>query len=363
MKRVRINAGKAGIVLKRGEFQRVLTQGKYWMKLSESIVLYDMNREFRSDIELNILLKNEQLASLLTVLNVKDNEIVLQYENENFKDVLTAGRHVFWNGLIDYKFVTIDLGKVYITENIDLKVLTNPLVLSYVRVYKVETYEQGILFVDGKKVKVLNTGTYYFWKNAISVEVMKADLRQQQMEISGQEILTQDKAALRINFYAQYKVTDAEKALMNSKDFEKQLYILIQLALREFIGTLTLDELLDKKEEVSQYVAGYLKSKSLQLGVEVSDSGIRDVILPGEMKEIMNKVLVAQKQAQANAIGRREETAATRSLLNTAKLMEDNAMLYKLKEMEYVERIAEKINNISLSGGNQVVDQLRDIFT
>jgi hypothetical protein len=59
----------------------------------------------------------------------------------------------------------------------------------------------------------------------------------------------------------------------------------------------------------------------------------------------------------------REETASTRSLLNTARLMEDNAMLFKLKEMEYVEKIADKINTISLSGGNQIIDQLRDIFS
>jgi len=72
--------------------------------------------------------------------------------------------------------------------------------------------------------------------------------------------------------------------------------------------------------------------------------------------------LVAQKKAQANIITRREETASTRSLLNTAKLLEENDMLFKLKEMEYVEKIADKINSISLSGGNQLVDQLKDIF-
>jgi hypothetical protein len=90
--------------------------------------------------------------------------------------------------------------------------------------------------------------------------------------------------------------------------------------------------------------------------------GIRDIILPGEVKEIMNQVLVAEKKAQANIIMRREETASTRSLLNTAKLMEDNLMLFKLKEMEYVEKIADKINSISVSGNGVLIDQLRQIF-
>ena len=74
-------------------------------------------------------------------------------------------------------------------------------------------------------------------------------------------------------------------------------------------------------------------------------------------------VSIAEKKAQANTIMRREETASTRSLLNTAKLMEENTMLFKLKEMEYVEKIADKINTISLSGGGQMIDQLRQIFS
>jgi len=136
----------------------------------------------------------------------------------------------------------------------------------------------------------------------------------------------------------------------------------MQLALRYFVGSLTLDDLLEKKENVSDYIIGTVAEKVESLGVVLKGAGIRDIILPGDMKDIMNQVLVAEKKAQANTIMRREETASTRSLLNTAKLMEDNAMLFKLKEMEYVEKIAEKINNISLSGGSQLVDQLKQIF-
>ena len=89
------------------------------------------------------------------------------------------------------------------------------------------------------------------------------------------------------------------------------------------------------------------RGKARDLGVLLLDCGIKDIILPGEVKDIMNQVLIAEKRAQANVVIRREETASTRSLLNTAKLMEDNAMLYKLKELEYVERIADKIKALA----------------
>ena len=82
------------------------------------------------------------------------------------------------------------------------------------------------------------------------------------------------------------------------------------------------------------------------------------IILPGEIRDIMNTVLVAEKRAQANVITRREEVASTRSLLNTAKLMEENQTLYKLKELEYAERIFKNVGNISLSGNGDILQQL-----
>ena len=280
----------------------------------------------------------------------------------NFKNVLGPGRYAYWKGVIEYAFIKADLSKIDITENIDLESAKRKELVPYIRVCKIDSFEKGILFVDNKMSRILESGEYYFWKNAKEVSVSKVDLRQLQLEISGQEILTRDKASLRVNFYTQYKVVDIIKALIENKDYEKQLYILMQLALREFIGTLSLDELLEKKESISAYVLATLKDKAYNLGVEIRDCGVRDIILPGEVKEIMNQVLVAQKKAEANVIMRREETASTRSLLNTAKLMEENTMLFKLKEMEYVEKIADKINTISLSGGNQIIDQLKDIF-
>lgn len=243
-----------------------------------------------------------------------------------------------------------------------MNILLKPEILQYVRVYPVESYEKGMLLINGKIDRPLDKGVYYFWKNPTVLSVIKTDLRQQQMEIPGQEILTKDKAALRINFFARYRTVDIDKALVENKDFEKQLYVLIQLAIREYVGMNTLDELLERKDAVSEAIKVSIGEKASVLGVEIGDCVIRDIILPGEVKEIMNQVLVAEKRAQANIITRREETASTRSLLNTAKLMEENAMLFKLKEMEYVEKITEKVNNISLSGGGLVLDQLKNLF-
>lgn len=362
MKRVKINAWKKGLVFRNDNLERMLSEGAYWLSPFTDVMEYDMAKPFSASVNLNILLKNEDFVKATLIIEVKNNEIALYYENGLFKDVLTPGRYVFWKGLIDYSFVISDLNAIEIDAGIDKSLLSKKELALYVRSYTVEPHEKAIMYVDGKYHKIVEPGTYYFWKNTTSIVISRADLRTIQMEISGQEILTKDKAALRVNFYLQYAVTDILKALVNNKEHDKQLYVLMQLALREFVGSLTLDELLEKKENVSTYVMESVSDKAAALGVTIKGSGIRDIILPGDMKDIMNQVLVAEKKAQANTIMRREETASTRSLLNTAKLMEDNVMLFKLKEMEYVEKIAEKINNISLSGGSQLVDQLKQIF-
>ena len=361
MRRITINTYEVGLVYKKGAFVRVLTEGTYWL-WAGTVMIYDVTKPFYPQIELNIYLQDEVLASMLEVVEVGDNEIVLRYENGLLKEVLAAGRYAYWKSIVKNTFVRADISKVEITENIDRATLSNKLVAPYVRSYIVDTYETALLFVDGKYVQMLGPGVYYWWKNSIPVNIGRVDNRQLQLEINGQEIMTKDKAALRINAYAQYKVVDIERAMLKNKEYDRQLYVVFQLALREYIGTLSLDELLERKETIVPFVLEAVGKNADNLGVEVVGFGIRDIILPGDVKEIMNQVLVAEKKAQANIIMRREETASTRSLLNTAKLMEENQMLFKLKEMEYVEKIADKINSISVSGNGVLIDQLRQIF-
>ncbi|UOU98660.1 slipin family protein [Chryseobacterium daecheongense] len=341
----------------------ILEEGNYWVLGNKSIEIHEMKDPFKTTNDLNLLLQNENLSSKLEVIEVKDGEIVLVYENGIFKEVLNVGQYAFWKEILNKEFQKIDMTKVEITENISTTILENIKLRNFTRKFVVTNQHKGLLLIDGKLDKVLEAGTYYFWNNETSVEVRSNDMRMQQMEIAGQELLTKDKAMLRINFYVRYQVADIIKALMENKEYDKQLYILMQLALREFVGALTLDELLVKKDTVGKEILANLGSKAEDLGLKAVDAGIRDVILTGEMKEIMNQVLIAEKKAQANSIMRREETASTRSLLNTAKLMEENEVLWKLKEMEYMEKIADKIGDITVSGNINIVSQLKEIFT
>jgi regulator of protease activity HflC (stomatin/prohibitin superfamily) len=129
------------------------------------------------------------------------------------------------------------------------------------------------------------------------------------------------------------------------------LYKELQFALRAAVGTRTLDEILEDKRLIDDVVGSEIRRRVAGCGLEVESVGVKDIILPGEMKAILTKVVETEKAAQANVIRRREETAATRSLLNTAKMMEDNPTALRLKELETLEKVTEKIDKISVFGG------------
>ena len=215
----------------------------------------------------------------------------------------------------------------------------------------VEESKIGLLFIDNRLVSTLSPGTYAYWIMGMAVRLEQMDLRTQPLEIAGQEILTKDRVSIRVNISAQFRVVDAVKAKTAVKDFNEYLYRALQFAVRQSLGRKTLDEILAEKVDVEPAVADGVRTAMAAIGLEVVTIALKDIVLPGEMREILNQVVAAEKQAQANLIRRREETAATRSLLNTARLMEENPILVRLKELETLEKLSEKVERISVSGG------------
>ncbi|MBD1426031.1 slipin family protein [Sphingobacterium arenae] len=362
MKRVTVHVNQIGLVVKNNAVTRMLAAGKYWLGFGEKVDIYDLSGPFQTVHDIDVLLQVDGFREFVEVVEVADTELCIMYVNNNFHQALSAGRHMFWKGLKDYRFQIEDISTIEIAPTVNRQLLDKQNLVNYVRHFKLEPSEKGLLFVNGAYIKTLDPGTYYWWKNAATIAVNKVDMRVIAMEISGQEILTKDKVQIRVNFSVNYQVNDIVKALLENKEYEKQLYTLMQLVLRRYIGQMTLDELMESKAEIAKYVIEGTAKEVETLGLVLRNGGVKDIILPGDVRDIMNQVLVAEKRAQANIITRREETASTRSLLNTAKLMEENTMLFKLKEMEYVEKIAEKINNISVSGNGQILDQLKQLF-
>ncbi|HML41747.1 MAG: slipin family protein [Hyphomicrobium zavarzinii] len=215
----------------------------------------------------------------------------------------------------------------------------------------IEANHAGLLVVDGVLTERLAPGRHAFWSVGRTVRIVSMDLRPQPLEVTAQEILTKDRVGIRVTLTAFARIVDPEKAASAATDVNATLYRLIQFAIREAVATRTLDDILAARHTIDNEVRAYVTNRAGQLGAEIGEIGVKDVILPGDVRDLLNKVVEAERVAKANIIRRQEETAATRSLLNTSKLMENNPLLLRLKELEALEKLVEKVGRIDLHTG------------
>jgi len=205
---------------------------------------------------------------------------------------------------------------------------------------QVPPHEEVLVYRDGALLEKVREGLHVYWKGTGKIAWKSVDLREQTADVAGQEIMTADKVTLRLNAVVTYRIADAKTAVSATDDVRQALYREAQLALRIAVGVRDLDQFLADKDAVAREMADAIRLRVGVLGLDVVSSGIRDVILPGDMKDLMNKVTEAKKAAEANLIVRREETAAMRSQANTAKLLEGNPTLMRLRELEVLEKVA-----------------------
>jgi regulator of protease activity HflC (stomatin/prohibitin superfamily) len=157
---------------------------------------------------------------------------------------------------------------------------------------------------------------------------------------------------------AEYAIVDPVLATQTIASVRDAIYLAVQLAAREYVAGVTLDALLESRDGITQHLEREVLPAAARLGVRVDRVGIKDIILPGEMKTLLNRVIEAEKEALANVILRREETAATRSLANTARLMADQPILLRLKELDALKDIAEHIKELRVVVGSDALRAL-----
>jgi hypothetical protein len=213
-----------------------------------------------------------------------------------------------------------------------------------VNTVKIKSYEKGLLFADNEFKSILDSGRHWFTgmitKNRVDVVSMR------------------DPWLLRLNGLCTFRVKDPILAVSSVDDYRQALYRETQLALRAIVGTTELDRLLGDKNVLASQIHQAVALRVADFGLEMIGFGIRDIILPGEMKNLLNKVVESKKAAEANLITRREETAAMRSQANTAKMLEGNKTLMRLKELEVLEKIATNSSLSVICGDTGISDKV-----
>ena len=362
-KRITIAQHERALVWKNGAFWRVLEPGVHWLfaPLARlSVEKYDLTVPEFEHARVDFLVKEARatVERYFDVVELGEREVGVVYKNGKLAGVLAPGkRQLYWRGPVEVRVEKHDIANEFAIRADLARLLVRaraPLaaqVADAVVAVEVADPMVGLLIVDGAFVKVLEPGLHAFWKFQRAMKAELVDQRVQAMEVAGQEILTRDKVSLRVNLTAMWQVTDVVRARSELQNFVEFVYKQLQFALREAVGARTLDELLGAKGALDREIEGTARAAIEARGIALVNVGVKDVILPGDMKEILNRVVEAEKVAQANLIRRREETAATRSLLNTARLMDENPTLMRLKELETLEKVTEKIDKLTVFGG------------
>lgn len=220
----------------------------------------------------------------------------------------------------------------------------------------------ALLYENGVLTRTLVPGRYVFWRlpGQPRREVVRVDLRERSATIKNQEILTADKVAVRISLLVYFKVTDPRAALHNVENYEERIYEDVQLAARRFLATRTLDQILRDRNEISDAIRQDVGTSAQSYGVEIRRADVKDLVFPGNLREIMNKVIETERESEAKLIEAEKRAQVARIETEshalavqqrmaadekTARLLADNPLLVRMKELEV-------LREIGLKGGN-----------
>ncbi len=372
IKKISVRKDQLALLSRNGDYYKVLHAGEHilpWLNTPE-VLLITLDGSEVPDVLADYLrrFQPDWVERYCVVADLSETEAGALYMDGILLEMLPPStRRLYWRVEDDLALVRMNTQQVQVQTEV-MNAVLQPRRKGAVKgrdailTVQVPAWHVGVLKIDGETQALLPPGLTAYWKINHLVEAEVVDTRLQVLEVSGQEILTKDKVNLRINLAANWRYSDVLLAFSQLTKPIDHLYRELQFALREAVGTRTLDELLEDKQVIDDVVSEQVKLRMKPFGMEIASLGVKDIVLPGDMKNILAQLVEAEKSAQANMIRRREETAATRSLLNTAKVMENNPGALRLKELETLERVAERIDNISVFGGlDQVLHGLVNI--
>ncbi len=365
IRRIKINANQKGLYFRDGALERVYDKGEYWIFApfaEDRLDIVSVREPWFEHKEIDLVIKSGLLADSAITLELADCERALVWAENRFARILIPGTYLLWKDVKKVRVEVVDASGVRFEHGDMDAIVKSPDAEKALDVFTVSEGHEGLFFKNGELVSRLAPGRYAFWKNQGSIKLFHKDLRESVLDIAGQDIMTKDKVTLRVNAVLTCRIVDSVKAVLATADASQSLYRDAQLAVREVIGTRELDAFLADKDSVASELRTIVGARAPEYGLEVRGFGIRDIILPGEMKELLNRVTEAKKAAEANLITRREEVAAIRSQLNTAKMLEESPMLLRMKELEVLERIAASSKLNLILGNEKLTEKVMNLI-
>ena len=315
-----------GLLFKNGDFERFLAPSTYRFfdpRKRVEVERYDLSQPAFEHRLIDFLVRwyPEEIDSMFVKVETGPSQLAVVYENGRPSTVVGPNRRaLFWKGVVRVRAETIDLSTNFVIAPQLARAIVRECAERRLSAFEHATLVRevpethvGLLYVDGRLAGELPPGLHAFWKFNRSLAVDVVDLRVKTLKIDAQEFLTSDKVELRIDVNVSYRLTDARKTVTEVKDPVDSLTKEIQLALRIAVGHRTVDALLQDKSAVDRAVFDQVCGKLAEIGIEVCDLCLRDIV------------------------------------------PQHDRLALRLKELEAIERITEKVSDISVVSGLQSV--------
>jgi regulator of protease activity HflC (stomatin/prohibitin superfamily) len=345
------------IVLRNGRFLRILQPGQHWVWTWPGLV--DVER-----VDLAAAMQPLTRSAFpdelpgTDILTVGPAQRVIRRVQGRVVQVLLPGRYRLWNAIPHESFEVVELmdEPAHLADNDILYPAHSDWTT------RSSTSDSALVLIrNGEAQRALAPGRYRFWAGG-PWGATAIDTRETTVEMATQDLLTADQVTVRVKPEFTSQVVDPT-AFVRTGAGTTRLYAAVQLALREVISTVTLEGLVDQREVMSETLTKRAQALLPDTGVALTAAWVKDIILPGEVKDLLNRVTLARKQAEAQSIKRREEVASTRQLANTAKLLDKNPVLLRLKELEALGELVGKIDKLVVVGSPDLMNSplLRDV--
>ncbi len=345
IKRLQVAEHERGVLYQNATPKRLLPTGAHWrfdpLGTSQTET-FDRRAPLIPDDRLDLLLRSGLINPETETLDLLDHQRAMVWVDGRFHAILGPGRHAWWKGLVKVETEVADIrandGAVALKTGASLPAA--PRLQRFIQTVDVPAEAQAAFYRNGELKAILPPGRHRYWLGSDENTFKIVDIREHFLDLSGQELLTADKLPVRFNAVLSYKIQEVEKSLLAAADVQQALYREAQLVLRAAVGGRDLERLLAEKEELGGELKTALQAKAGDFGLAVASFGVKDIILPGDIKELLLKAVAARKESEAATIVRREETAALRHQLNSAKLLSDHPALMRLRELETLEKVA-----------------------
>ena len=220
------------------------------------------------------------------------------------------------------------------------------LLIVLISIRQINQYQRGVKFTLGKYTGIMQPGWRLVWP--IFQTYQKVDVRTKAVDVPDQNAITRDNVTVKVNAVIYYKVSDAEKAIIEVEDFRYAISQYAQTTMRNIVGEVTLDELLSSREKIADRIREIVDKETDAWGLKVNNVELKDVSLPAEMERTIGKQAEAEREKRAVIINSEGELAASANISKAAEMLAKTPGALHLRTLQ-------SINDMSSDQSNTVV--------